>query len=73
MKQQGHVPVCVHVCGSMESHTSCKCCCHTYTLHVPCNHPISGRHVTYVSLAGTAVMQSIVCVPTIVLLRLQDT
>ena len=72
------------VCGSMVSHTSCKdhvmvsrasCKCgrHACTLHAPCKHHISGRHVTYVSRAGNAAMQSIVCVPTIVLLRLQDT
>ena len=62
------------VCASMVSqvsHTSCKCCCHACTLHVPCNHYISGRHVTYVSRARDAAMQSIVCVPTIVLLKLQ--
>ncbi len=59
----------VHV---MVSHTSCKCCCHACTLHVACNHRISGRNVTYVSRNGGAAMQSIVCVPTIVLLKLND-
>ena len=65
------------VCGSMVSHTSCKVhvvvsrtsckrCCHECTLHVPCNHHISGIHVAYVTRAGYAAMQSIVCVPTIV-------
>ena len=65
------------VCGSMASHTSCrvhvvvshtscKRCCHACTLHVPCNHHVSGRHVTYVSRVGDAAMQFIMRVPILV-------
>ena len=59
MKQLGHVPVCVCVCGSMVSHTSCKVhvvashtsckrCCHMY---VACatqpSYKWQTRHICY--------------------------